>query len=140
MQQIYLDTNVYIDLWEDRADNIRPLGEFAFQLFKKVYECKYTVVLSSFVIYELENNFPAKFVDNMLQDLKKSGKCVNYEVSNEDIETAKLTAKQHNSPFSDTLHAVVAKKLSASELVTNNLKDFEKLGHLIKAISPADLL
>lgn len=140
MQQIYLDTNVYIDLWEDRADNIRPLGEFAFQLFRKVYECKFVVILSSLVIDELEFNFANETIKEMLKELKSSGKYKYYKVTEEDRQKAKESVAKDGTEFNDTLHAIMANKTGAVKLVTNNLKDFEKLGYLLEAISPADLL
>ena len=35
---IYPDTNFYIDYFEDRRDNIRPLGEFAFSVLKRAFK------------------------------------------------------------------------------------------------------
>jgi len=51
---IYCDTNIYIDYFENREDNLRPLGTFAFELLRRTIECEFTIVVSDFVISELE--------------------------------------------------------------------------------------
>jgi predicted nucleic acid-binding protein len=37
---IYVDTNVLIDFFLNRKDALRPIGDFAFELFKKSIDCK----------------------------------------------------------------------------------------------------
>ena len=73
-QFIYIDTNVWIDFWEDRRDNIRPLGEFAFQLLKKAYECKYRIIVSGLVIDELDLFYSKETIIEIMKNLRASGK------------------------------------------------------------------
>lgn len=44
--KIYLDTCIYLDYLMDRKDNLRPLGEFAFQLLKRTFECEFEIIIS----------------------------------------------------------------------------------------------
>lgn len=53
---IYCDTNVYLDYFFDRRDNIRPLGEFAHQVIQRALGCEFYIVISDWVITELNKH------------------------------------------------------------------------------------
>ena len=53
---IYVDTNVYIDLFENRQDRFRPLGEIAAQLFQRGLDCEFNIILSPVIISEAQDN------------------------------------------------------------------------------------
>mgnify|MGYP006296621571 FL=1 len=50
---IYIDTNIYIDYFLNRKDNLRPLGDFAHELFIKTSQCKYKIIISDWLEKEL---------------------------------------------------------------------------------------
>ena len=56
MKTAYLDTNIYIDYFLNRIDKLRPLGDFAFNLIKKIVIGEYKLIISDLVILELEHN------------------------------------------------------------------------------------
>ncbi len=41
MPKIYVDTNIYLDFFLNRKDKLRPLGDFAFELFKRTLAKSY---------------------------------------------------------------------------------------------------
>lgn len=137
---IYLDSNIWIDLWEDRRDNIRPLGEFAFQLLKMVYECKFRVVLSGAVLNELLNIYPKKITNNILRELYESEKYVKIVAEKADVVKAEIISEKRSLPYSDVLHAVLANKANARYLVTRNIVHFEALEDLAEPKMPEELL
>ena len=50
----YIDACIWRDYFENRSDNFRPLGEWAFKLIKKSIEEGSSVVYSDSIIEELE--------------------------------------------------------------------------------------
>ena len=55
--RFYVDTAIWMDYFEDRQDNIKPIGEFAFQFLKKCSETDAEILVSDTVIFELEARF-----------------------------------------------------------------------------------
>lgn len=49
----YLDTCIWIDYWENRTDNLRPIGEFAFKFLNSL-EDDDIIYYSDFTIRELK--------------------------------------------------------------------------------------
>ena len=53
MKRFYVDTNIWLDFAFDRKDNLRPLGELAFQFFKTCRKNKWRTLYSELVLKEL---------------------------------------------------------------------------------------
>jgi len=132
---IYCDTNIYIDYFENREDNLRPLGTFAFELLRRTIECEFTIVVSDFVISELEKYVEEEKIKELLQSLKRAKKLERVFKSDHDIQEAGMLSK--NRP--DALHAVLAKKAKVEYLVTRNMKDFAEFSHLINVVFPENI-
>lgn len=139
MKRIYLDTNIWIDFWENRGNGIRPLGEFAFNILKRAYDCEFAVVVSSVVLDELKFNYGKEIVTEMLKDLRGSKKHIYIYANEEHNKSALGYFRKTGVGFNDCLHAVLAKEKGCDYLITQNLKHFEKLDFLIEAKLPSDL-
>ncbi|MFT4312252.1 MAG: type II toxin-antitoxin system VapC family toxin [Candidatus Woesearchaeota archaeon] len=120
-KRIYVDTNVWIDFFLNRNDSLRPLGEFAFELFYKTLGCSFTIVVSDWLLTELKNTGHYKSYENLQGELKKKDKIIFIETTRADIDEAK-TKSQH---FEDALHEVLALRGGAVFLVTRNVRDFD---------------
>ena len=136
---IYIDSNCYIDHFEGRVDNLRPLGDFAYNLIKKAIECEYKIIISSLVIDELEFNGFGEKIKELINDLKEVEKLVYAEETEEDDKKARSIKKDKQTSLNDTKHAVIASRKKAKYLVTRNIKDFEKLQNLVKLKFPENL-
>ena len=138
---IYVDTNIYMDHFDGRVDKLKPLGEFAFQLFKKVIviEGEFKIVVSPVVLEELFYNSYEEEIKQLLSDFESKGKIIHVEVSQQDIQKARFICNKRKTSFNDTLHAVLANKSKAEYLVTRNIKDFIELQDLIKVTLPENL-
>ena len=134
-----MDTNIYIDYFDGRVDNLRPLGEFAFNLLKRVLECEFQIIISSLVLDELEYNTYKENMLSLIKDLKDKNKLLIIDVNEEDIKNANKVKKERKTSYNDTLHAVLANRIKADFLVTRNLKDFEELLDLVKVVLPENL-
>ena len=139
MSKIYLDTNIYIDYFDGRADNLRPLGEFAFNLLKRALDCEFHIIISSLVLDELEYNTYKENILGLIKDLKDKNKLLIIEVNEEDTKNANRVRRERKTSYNDTLHAVLANRIKADFLVTRNLKDFEELQDLVKVVLPENL-
>lgn len=134
-KRIYVDTNIYLDLFEERKDNIKPLGEFAFQLFQKALACEFTIVISEPVLSEINRTTVNKQIaEEFLQELKDAGKLICVRVQEEDRIKADCTQN-----YFDAMHAILARKAGCEYLVSRNLKDFEEFD-FIETVLPEDLL
>jgi predicted nucleic acid-binding protein len=114
---IYIDTNVWIDYLQNRADYLRPLGQFAFRLLQKTLECKYRVILSDWTLEELSEH--ARDFQDIIDQFKEKRKVIFVRTASKDIRQTK-----QGKHWEDRLHALLVAKASASYLVTRNLSDF----------------
>lgn len=136
---IYLDTNIYIDYFENRSDRLRPLGEFAFNLIKKALNCEYKIIVSSLVMDELDfKGFENKITD-LMNSLRIMKKLIYIQETLEEIRISQKIQNQRRTPLNDTRHAVLANKYKANYFVTRNIKDFLELQDLIFLKFPENL-
>ncbi|MBC8501447.1 MAG: PIN domain-containing protein [Nanoarchaeota archaeon] len=132
---LYCDTNFYIDYLENRHDRLRPLGSFAFELLRRTIECEFKIIISDFVITELERYVKEEKIKDVLHSLKKTKKLVRIFKSKKDIKKARMLSKNK----ADALHAILAKKAGAEYIITRNLRDFAEFSHLVKPILPESI-
>lgn len=135
MQKFYLDTNIWLDYFENRSDGLRPLGEFAFQFLKNCINSDCKIYYSNFVLFELktklsENDFFKK-VDFAKENL------VFIESTNENWKQAQILNKSANLHLADALHLVLAKNNSCI-LITRD-KHFDSL-ELIEIKKPEEVV
>ena len=133
---IYVDTNVYIDLFENRQDRFRPLGEIAAQLFQRGLDCEFNIILSPVIISEAQDNSYEKELQELIFSLRTANKIVDTEFSYNDKKYARELSNLRKTPFKDTCHAIIAARMKADFLVTRNIKDFENISDIITIISP----
>lgn len=136
---IYLDANIYMDHFDGRVDKLRPLGEFAFNVLRKTFECEFKIIFSGLILKELIYNSYEEKIKGLIKELKEENKIIRIKVLKEDINKAKEIIKGRNTNFNDTLHAVVANRMKVKYLVTRNIKDFEELQDLVKVCYPENL-
>lgn len=136
---IYPDTNFYMDHFDGRVDNLRPLGEFAFQVLRRTFGCEFKIIISPLVLKELSYNTYEEKIAELIEDLKGKDKAIKVEISEEDVKKARQISTERNTDFNDTLHAVVANKANADYLITRNIKDFGDLQDLVKIRYPENL-
>jgi len=131
---IYIDTNVWLDYLLNRTDRLRPLGEFAFELFRKSVECKYEILVSGFVLFELKKYVSNNKISEVIAWLKENNKVIFYTITPQNIKDAKQYAH-----WQDALHAIVASKNNCAILVTRNSKDFSDFSDILQIQFPENL-
>lgn len=136
---IYVDTNIYLDYFDGRKDNLRPFGEFAYQMLKRTLQCEFRIVISGLVLKELFYNSYEEKTNKLLPDFYSKNKIIKIPADKKDVKKARDLCRQRRTSFNDTLHAVLACKANADFLVTRNLKDFYDLQDIIKLKCPENL-
>ncbi|MFH1055167.1 MAG: type II toxin-antitoxin system VapC family toxin [Candidatus Altiarchaeota archaeon] len=135
----YVDTNVWRDFLESREDNLRPLGEYAFQFLKHAMLSKERILYSDFVVEELMVEHSAKDIEKLcFEPIKDAGLLERVELTRIQIDEAVRIARQRNVPRGDALHAVLARDNQAV-CVTRD-KHFELLKDIVESKMPEELI
>ncbi len=127
-KRIYVDTNVYMDYFEDRKDNLKPLGELALQLFERTFSCEFKIIMSSLVLNELKKWNHLEDGTDFIAKLKGMNKVEFVNENSEDRESA--SRRKEGSHYADRLHYVLAEKAKAELFITRNWTDFYGLGDI----------
>ncbi len=139
--KVFVDTHIFIDYFLDRKDRFKPLGEFAFQFFKKAVECRYFVIICQPVIDELcsalSKNEKAVWED-VLYDLVKAKKIELITFSREQMKEASAISAERNVPKYDALFAIIARDNNAI-IVSRDKHHHENLSDLVRVSRPEEL-
>ena len=134
-ERIYVDTNIYLDYADVRTDGIRPLDELAFSVFQRTLSCEFEIVASDFVIEEILANLKNKTTFNLLvAELKEKKKLIYVEATRQEFTEAKRSKN-----WTDTLHAIIAKRTNCKYIVTRNIVDFLKSSDILEPVLPEQL-
>ena len=133
--RIYVDTNVYMDLFEGRKNKFKDLAECALCTFRQVREKKYDLVISDFVIEEFTKYCDKKIILNFLKGFK--GEQVIKVIS--ESKDRKKARKLCSDNFDDALHVILALKGKCVFLITQNIKHLGEFNNLIEICSPESL-
>ena len=131
---IYIDTNVWIDYFYNRVDRLRPLGDFSFNLLKSSADCKYTILISKWLLVELEKYVSEEDIKIIFEWLKSKKKIIFVSSNKEDIIKSKRYLHWH-----DAYHAILAQKGGAKYFVTRNIKDFSDFRNWFQVVFPENL-
>ena len=98
---IYLDTNVYLDYYLDRRGS-----ETAFRiLFFRTPKCEFRIVISDWVLRELElNSIDSEKTNTLFDWISKSGKIIKVYKAPQDVEEAKKISEHFQDPLSASPH------------------------------------
>jgi len=135
-QRFYIDTSIWIDLYEDRTGyNEEPLGDYAWKLFALIKAKNDKIVISDFLIRELEMNYSIEEINGMMNPFENLLEKVF--LAKEQKDEAKKIADKRNLPPGDVVHAIIARDNNFI-LVTRG-KHFKQLTGITKYYKPEDL-
>ncbi|MEK6887021.1 MAG: PIN domain-containing protein [Nanoarchaeota archaeon] len=134
----YLDSSIWRDLHEDRKDKFRPLGEWAFELLKKIRKNKDKVLYSDLVVDELMKAFNENVIKELFSIMSNGGLLEKVNVEKKHVKEAVELKHKYNIPFGDALHAVLARDNNAILVARDH--HFEEIQHIIKAKKPEELI
>ena len=137
-KKYYFDTSIWRDYFENRKDNFRPLGEWAFELIKKMVENNDALLYSDVVITELRAYFSEEEVSRIFAIARSENILVKVYPSEKQESEASRLCKMRKIPFNDVLQAILARDNQAV-LVTRD-KHFLQLNDLADSKKPEELI
>lgn len=135
-EKYYLDTAIWVDYYENRRDKFRPLGEWAFELFKKIRKNKEKVLYSDLVVNELSMAYDKETINKIFEIASEMLEKV--EIRKEQRREAKKVAKERKIPRGDVLHAILAKDNNA--ILVSRDKHFQLLRDIYEFVKPEDII
>lgn len=78
-----------MDYFEGRTDRLRPLGDFAFNLLRRTFQCEFSIAISVVVYREAIYNGHEKEIKRIADRLYNMRKLVEVPVEDEDIRQRK---------------------------------------------------
>ena len=134
--KFYLDTSVWIDVYEDRLSGNKKIGEYAFKLLCKLLASKAQIIVSKYVFMELGNYYSAEQIVGMTFYFEKVIEKVN--VTEEQIDESEKLASEREVPKCDALHAVIARDNGA--ILVSRDRHFDKLTDVCEIAKPEDII
>ena len=134
--KIYCNTNIFKDYADERVDNIRPLKDFAFEFFRKGWNCGYKLIVSDWLLEELRNNLKEEQIQEILKPFREKNKLIPVDEEEGDREKAESISKKN---WRDALHAILANKASADYLTTRNIPDYAGCEYLVRIRLPESI-
>ena len=136
-EEYIIDASIWVDFYEDRKGyNNEPLGDYAFKLLVKIKAQEKVIVLTDFLIKELETLYSIVEINGIFNPFNKILKKVI--ATKKQRQEAKKIAKERDVPAGDALHAIVARD-NNSILVTRD-RHFRKLEDISKHHKPEELI
>lgn len=112
MQRYYIDACIWRDYFENRSDNLRPLGEWAFRLIKKVVEEGGLFIISDILIVELQKFYSDEQIASMFGIVPPELR-LNVSTTEKQTKDALKMKNQLKIPSGDAFHAVLARDNNA---------------------------
>ncbi len=137
-ERYYIDTAIWRDFHENRVDRFRPLGEWAFELFRKIRKNKEKVLYSDLVVEELSKDFDKETIIKIFSIMLEGGLLEKVEIKKEQIKEAVKLRNNLKIPFGDALHAVLARD-NNSIMVTRD-HHFEEVQNIVYIKKPEELI
>ncbi|MFH0869612.1 MAG: PIN domain-containing protein [archaeon] len=137
MTRYYIDACVWRDYFEDRRDNLRPLGEWAFQLLRKIVDEEDVVVISDNLLNEFRKYYDEEKIIRMLSIIPEELILRVNDESRQLLEARELS-KKFSIHRSDALHLALA-LLNDAVLVTRDAH-FKELKNEYDICAPEELI
>lgn len=110
MTKYYVDTCIWRDYWENRQDNLRPLGEFALKFFNNL-DSDDIVYYSNLTLEELSGEYSDEIISSILSVVGINLRFIRLE--NRHFSMASSIAKTGLLHRTDALHVAAARELEA---------------------------
>lgn len=138
-QKYFVDTLIYRDYYENRRDNLRPLGEWALDFFKKAADEGNIIFYCEMVFVELEKDYKPENIRLIFGILYELGIIlIRLEPSNAQAKEAKTIAKIRDVSFADVLYAIIARDNNA--VVVTRDAHFIILSDIAESRKPEELI
>lgn len=137
-EKYYVDVCIWRDFHENREDKFRPLGEWAFEMFRKFKENKSLVLYSELTTNELSKDFNPEQIKEIFKIISEAGLLQKVELRKQQFQEAAKLRSERKLPFGDCLHAIIARDNQAVMITRDT--HFEELQDIVKSAKPEDLI
>ncbi len=137
-KRFYVDTAIWRDYYENREDNLRPIGEWAFAFLNKALSEKDIILYSHLIEEELRVKYKQTEIDAIFSIIEDTGLLQKVEIGQIQIKEAAKLCKQKSIAFGDALHTILARDNNAT-LITRD-RHFLELLHIAEIKKPEELL
>lgn len=134
MDLIYIDTNIYLNLFQGESGRWHNFADLAVHLFNRVKNGEYTLVISDWVIQEFSKKRDAREIQKVIDDIPQS-QIIHVKTTSQDKQKAREISSVN---YPDALHVVLAMKSNAIYLVTRDA-DYQEFSNLIEIRFPEEL-
>lgn len=135
-EKYYLDTSIWMDYYEERKDSSKDIGEFAFRLLCKLLASQSKIIVSTFLLKELETAYSLDRIRGLAKPFEKLMERVS--PTELDIKEAKRISEQRKLPFGDVLHAILARNNNA--ILVSRDKHFQLLEDVCEVVKPEQII
>lgn len=133
----YLDTSIWLDLFEDRNESNLQKSKFAHELMKKLIKENDKIIFTELISIELMNSgYAEPEIKELLNKFDKL--IINIEPSNKEIGKSKDLASKRDVPRGDALHSLIARNNKAILVTRDN--HFKRLIDIIKSKKPEEII
>jgi len=137
-ERYYVDACIWRDFHENREDKFRPLGEWAFNLFRMIKDIKATVLYSDIIVDELSKDFNREQIKGIFKIVSEVKLLEKVKLRKEQFQEAAKLKRERDVPFGDCLHAIIARD-NNSIMITRDAH-FEELQDVVEVKKPEDLI
>jgi len=132
-----IDTSIWVDLYEDRKGyRNEPLGDFAFTLLAWIKVQKHRIVITDFLIRELEVLYSMEEIKGLFKPFED---IIDKVVStSKQRAEAKRIAVKRNIPPGDALYAIIARDHDLILITRDN--HFKELKDISPHLKPEDVI
>lgn len=136
-EKYYLDSCIWRDYFENRSDKFRPLGDWAFELIKKIINEDNIIFYSELVEEELGENYSKDRIKNIFSIVPKQ-LLIKVSISDKQLIESIQISRRLKIPRKDALHAVLARDNKAI-MITRDKHLFE-LQNEVEILKPEELI
>lgn len=141
MKSYYVDSCIYLNLWQKEGDDKNPLWKFAKEFFEKVENENSTIYYSGFLLKEILFVFDEKQFIDKLELFNYSPNFKRVSLTKQEYEEAKKI-KRKNSEISlyDIIHMLLAKQTDSILITRDKLLIQLSKKYSIVAKMPEEIL
>lgn len=137
VKKYYIDACIWMDYFENRSDKFRPLGDWAFDLIKKIIKNEDLILYSELIEEELGENYSNEEIEKIFSIVPLE-LFVKVKIYNKQLVKARELSKGKDIPLGDAIHAILSRDSDAI-MVTRD-EHFEKLRGIISVKKPEELI
>ena len=133
----YLDTSIWLDLFENRNEPNQPKGDWAHKLLNKIIESNDALIYSDIVLLELRVvGYQSHEIKELFENIKPI--LMFSESTEKQVRKARDLSSKREIPKGDALHALIARDSKATLVTLDN--HFKKLLDITKPKKPQDII